>query len=146
MPNLAHHYGGDAAHIRGTYVIGNRIFLLSSNTAMPNLHSTCQLDTLGNLTAANTQETGMNKLERVISFLCFQHNTNYSIEHVALGKFYLKEEAILKENNSFTNLLKCPLEFINKVSTQTFFNKKNKKIVKMNHLFRSVVQSSAYKF
>lgn len=86
MPNLAHHYGGNAVHIRGTYVIGNGSFLLSSNTAMPNLHSTCQLDTLGNLTAANTQEMGMNKLERVISFFCFYHNTNYSIERVAMGK------------------------------------------------------------
>lgn len=119
ISNLVHLCGRTAVHIRGMYVIGNLIFLLSSNTAMPNLHSMCQLDTLGSPTAASTEEMKMNKQERVISFLFFYHNKNYSIERVATGKFYLKDEAILKENNSFTNLLKCPLEFINELSTQT---------------------------
>lgn len=118
-------------HIRGTHVIGNLIFLLSSNTAMPNLQSMCQLDTLGNPTAATSRERKMNKLGRVISFLFFYHNKNRSTERAAIGKFYSKDEAILKENNSFANLLKRSLAFTNEVSTWTFFlNEKNKKELK----------------
>jgi hypothetical protein len=73
-----------------------------------------------------------NKLEGVINFLFFYHNKNYRVERTATGKFHLKDEAILKENNSFTNFLKCPLEFINEASSMEgffvfCFFKKNKK-------------------
>lgn len=83
ISNLAHHFSGNSVHIRGTYVIGNLIFLLSSNGAMPNLHWTCQLNALGNQTAASIHEMKMNKLERVINFLFSYHNKNCIVESVA---------------------------------------------------------------
>jgi hypothetical protein len=64
----------------------------------------------------------MNKLERVISFLFSYHNKNYIIECVAKWEILLETLSILKENNSFTKLLKCySLKFINQVSSGDFF-------------------------
>lgn len=74
ISNLVCHFIGNSVHRRGTCIIGNLIFLLSSNGVTPNLHWTCQLNALGNQRAASVKRWKWTNWKESLTF-CFPITT-----------------------------------------------------------------------